>query len=82
MPHPPQQHAVGAHRDGPSRADLLTRRERAVLAHVLKGASSKEIAHTLRISPRTVEFHRANIMKKFAANNVVELVRKIMSRTA
>ena len=46
--------------------DTLSQRERSVLAHqVLQGATSKEIAVTLGVSPRTVEFHRANILKKY-----------------
>jgi DNA-binding CsgD family transcriptional regulator len=59
--------------------DPLSQRERRVLAQVLQGATSKEIARTLGISPRTVEFHRANIMKKYGARNSAELVRKVMS---
>lgn len=54
---------------------LLTQRERSVLARVVQGASSKEIARTLKISSRTVEFHRANIMQKLGARNVAELIR-------
>jgi FixJ family two-component response regulator len=54
--------------------DRLTPRERATLAEILKGASSKQAARALGISPRTVEFHRTNIMRKLKARNVVELV--------
>jgi DNA-binding CsgD family transcriptional regulator len=61
------------------RDDLLSQRERLVLAQVLQGDTSKEIARTLGVSPRTVEFHRANIMKKYGAKNSAELVRKVMS---
>ena len=56
----------------------LTPRERIVLAHVVRGASSKEIARILGVAPRTVEFHRANIMKKLGARNTVELVREVL----
>lgn len=52
----------------------LTHREQIVLAQVVKGASSKEAARTLNISPRTVEFHRKNIMRKLGARNVVDLL--------
>jgi DNA-binding CsgD family transcriptional regulator len=61
---------------------LLTPRERVVLAQLVRGATSKEAARALNISPRTVEFHRANIMKKLGVRNVVELVRKVSSRMA
>ena len=52
----------------------LTHREQVVLAQVVKGASSKEAARDLGISPRTVEFHRKNIMRKLGARNVVDLI--------
>ncbi|MBO6640541.1 MAG: hypothetical protein JJ913_19660 [Rhizobiaceae bacterium] len=56
----------------------LTHRERVVLAQVVKGASSKEAARALNISPRTVEFHRKNIMRKLGARNVVDLLRIVL----
>ena len=57
----------------------LTPRERVVLAQIIRGASSKEAARTLDISPRTIEFHRANIMHKFGAKNAVDLMRKVIA---
>ena len=59
--------------------ELLTPRERVILAQIVKGASTKESARYLGISPRTVEFHRANIMQKLGARNIAVLVRKILS---
>jgi DNA-binding CsgD family transcriptional regulator len=61
------------------RHELLTPRERVVLAQIVKGASSKDAARTLGISPRTVEFHRANILGKLGAKNTAELVRLIFA---
>jgi DNA-binding NarL/FixJ family response regulator len=58
--------------------ELLTSRERVVLAEIVKGASSKEIARTLAISARTVECHRANILLKLGAKNTAELVRIVV----
>jgi DNA-binding CsgD family transcriptional regulator len=55
----------------------LTPRERGILAEIVVGHSSKEIARFLEISPRTVEFHRANLLKKVAAKNTADLVRKV-----
>jgi DNA-binding CsgD family transcriptional regulator len=55
--------------------ELLTPRERLVLAHTVRGASAKEIGRVLQLSPRTVEFHRKNVMTKLGAGNIVELVR-------
>jgi DNA-binding CsgD family transcriptional regulator len=54
--------------------DLLTPRERVMLVEIVGGASNKEAARALGISPRTAEFHRTNIMRKLNARNVVELV--------
>lgn len=55
----------------------LTPRELEILARIVVGHSSKEVARSLDISPRTVEFHRANLRKKFAARNTADLVRKV-----
>lgn len=59
--------------------ELLTKRERAVLAQIVRGASNKEAARTLAISPRTVDFHRANIMQKLGAKNTADLIRVVLS---
>ena len=53
---------------------LLTPRERATLAQIVRGASTKEAARALGIGPRTVEFHRENIMRKLSAKNTTDLV--------
>lgn len=45
---------------------------------IVKAYSSKQIAMELRISVRTVETHRANIMTKFEVHDVVSLVRLAM----
>lgn len=57
---------------------LLTPRERVTLAQIVRGASSKEAARMLGISPRTVEFHRANVMRKLGARNTADLVRRVL----
>ena len=59
-------------------AELLTRRERDVLKQIMLGASIKEAAAHLRISPRTVEGHRAHIMFKLGARNAADLARIVM----
>jgi DNA-binding CsgD family transcriptional regulator len=58
---------------------LLTPRERMVLAQIVNGLSSKEAARALHIAPRTVEFHRANIMQKLGAKNTVDLVWRVLA---
>ena len=55
----------------------LTRREREVMLALEEGVSNKAIALRLGISPRTVEFHRAKIMRRFDARSIVDLVRKV-----
>ena len=57
----------------------LTRREREVLEQFTSGASNKEAGRHLGISPRTIEDHRANIMKKLGARNAADLIRIVMT---
>jgi two-component system response regulator FixJ len=60
--------------------DLLTRREREVLALIAASATNKEAAINLGISQRTVEIHRAHIMHKLGAKNSIDLARKVMGQ--
>lgn len=53
----------------------LSKREGEVLQALSSGCSNKEIARMLEISPRTVEIHRANMMKKLDANHPADAVR-------
>ena len=55
--------------------DGLTEREQEVLAHLADGASNREIAETLNISPKTVARHRENIMRKLNLHSRAELVK-------
>ena len=57
----------------------LTPREREVAAQVMRGLTSKEIGKVLGISHRTVELHRARLMRKYAAATTAELVQKLMA---
>lgn len=57
--------------------DGLTRREREIVEFVVEGLSNRAIADKLGISPRTVEVHRKNAMRKLNVTNVVQLVRKL-----
>jgi len=54
---------------------VLTPREREILQLVAEGRSNKEIATTLTISTKTVEAHRANLMRKLRLTSVGALVR-------
>ncbi len=55
--------------------DTLTRREQEVMVHLVEGLSSNQVADKLFISPKTVENHRSNIMRKLNLHSTLELVR-------
>ena len=58
------------------RSIRLTRRELEVLTHVIEGKSSKDVADTLFVSKRTVDFHLANIYDKLQVSNRVQAFRR------
>jgi DNA-binding NarL/FixJ family response regulator len=53
----------------------LTARQREILQCIAEGRSTKEIAHHLKISPKTVEAHRTHLMERLAIRDVPGLVR-------
>jgi two-component system response regulator FixJ len=55
----------------------LSTREREVLDGLVAGLPNKTIAYDLKISARTVEVHRANLMTRMGAHSVAELVRMV-----
>lgn len=57
----------------------LTTRQREVLQLVAEGKTTKEVALTLRISPKTVEFHRNAIMDQLGLRTTAELTRYALS---
>jgi len=63
------------YRNSTSRLAELTDRERDVLAEAIQGNSNKEIGRHLNISHRTVEIHKAKIMQKTGALNLLDLAR-------
>jgi FixJ family two-component response regulator len=60
----------------------LTKREAEVLDMVVAGLSSKEIGAQLHVSFKTIEAHRAKIMRKMEADSVPHLIRKYLSLPA
>jgi FixJ family two-component response regulator len=61
------------------RIATLTPRERDVMRCVIKGNLNKETASDLNISPKTVELHRAQVMKKMKADSLAELVGMVLA---
>ena len=61
-----------------ARAASLSQRQRQVMEFAVKGLSNKEIGAQLKISPKTVENHRAWVMERIGARNIAELVRIAM----
>ncbi len=61
-------------------SDPLTTREREILKLIAEGASNREIADLLYISIRTVENHRANIMRKLNIKQTANLVKYALDK--
>ena len=59
----------------PPAPEPLSRREKEILLLIAKGKSNKEIGEALFISVRTVESHRASILKKLKIKNTADLVK-------
>jgi two-component system response regulator FixJ len=62
-----------------ARLAILTARESEVLAGLVAGQSSKEIARDLGASPRTIEVHRTRVMAKMGVESLPELVRVVQA---
>ena len=56
------------------RLNQLSAREREVAALIIQGETSKQIAHLLSLSPRTVEAHRANLFTKLEVSSLALLI--------
>lgn len=62
--------------EGPTRpGDEPTMRQREVLNLLAEGRSAKEIAAVLKISPRTVEFHKSQMMEHLDLRTTAELIK-------
>jgi DNA-binding NarL/FixJ family response regulator len=62
----------------PQVASGVTGREREILGMIARGQSNKRIAMTLNRSVKTVEKHRANLMRKLGLHNVADVTRFAM----
>ncbi len=67
---------LNSYRNPPSAHNYqgLTRREKQILGLVVGGLTSKEMAARLNLSPRTIDHHRASLLRKFEMKNSVDLV--------
>ena len=65
---------IQRYREIAARWSQLTEREREVLKWMAQGLSNKEIAQTLGLTPRTVEFHAGNILQKLGVVSRLEAV--------
>jgi len=72
--------SFGAANDIEQSLSTLTDREQQVLDQILSGSTSKEIARELGVSPRTVEAHRKNLLRKLGTGSVKELMLRLASR--
>ncbi len=58
---------------------ILTVAEKRVARHLISGLTSKEIAQIIGCSHRTIEVHRANMIRKFNVRNSFELVHHLLT---
>ena len=59
-------------KSGQARIAALSPRERDALEGIIRGESSKQVAKRLKISPRTVEMHRARMMRKLGVRSATD----------
>ena len=64
--------------DASARFHLLSVREQEVMERIVEGKANKEIAAELDLSTKTVEFHRAHVMKKMGAESLAGLIHTVL----
>jgi len=70
--------SISGEEDLIARSPRLTPRERQVVIGLFRGGSNKSIGLELNLSPRTVEFHRAKLMRRFGAKSLIGLIAAIL----
>lgn len=80
-PSDPWQGGVWSYEDLSAQKDIieLSPRERQICMLLTEGQSAKDMGRILDISPRTVEAHRANLMKKYEVKSTSELIARLAS---
>ncbi len=63
------------------RTESLTNREKEILNLIWAGFKNKEIGQRLKISVKTVEAHRASMMKKMRVSNAAQLLKAAIQST-
>jgi DNA-binding NarL/FixJ family response regulator len=63
------------HADEPSDSAVPTGREREIIQLLAEGNTTKQIAHQLNLSIKTIESHRRNIMEKLKIHSIAELTK-------
>ncbi len=66
---------MNAVKEGKKQYERITTREREILKHMCDGRTSKQTASLLKISPKTVDNHKANIMAKLGLHTRAQLVK-------
>jgi two-component system response regulator FixJ len=70
-----RRHSRGRRHRAIAAISLLSAREKQILRGLLAGMTNKEIARRFEISPRTVEMHRANMMRDMSCNSLSDVIR-------
>lgn len=71
------KHSLNVNRSKQREKIKITQREIEIIKLISIGLTSQEMADKLFISPRTVDTHRANLLKKFGVKNSMELIHKV-----
>ena len=74
-PRPLQNVSVGGIAGRDSSLEHLTGRQREILQFIAEGQTTKQIAATLKVNPKTVEYHRMKLMDRLNVHDVPGLVR-------
>jgi DNA-binding NarL/FixJ family response regulator len=72
-------HPAEAHLSGGSQREKVSLRQREVLQLIAEGQTTKEIAFTLNVGIKTIEFHKTRLMKQFGVHSAAELASHAIS---
>ncbi len=78
---PPRPGKHRGHNDLQAQRAQLTGRQAEIFDLLMQGLQSKEVARRLGLSPRTIEVHRAHILKRLGAESFAQLIRDFLERS-